>query len=96
MKNIKNITRNIKIINDIKTKLKDPLDILIYGLHTLEPCRRMEYKNMKTIREPEKYDLNDPETKYLILTSPERFILNDCETYKTHGQQIYYTHHYKT
>lgn len=76
-----------KILNDIKTKLRDPQDILIYGLYTLQPCRRMEYKNMKIIKEPEKYDLNDPETNYLILTSPERFIFNDYKTYKTYGQQ---------
>lgn len=76
-----------KILNDIKTKLKDPQEILIYGLYTLQPCRRMEYKNMKIIREPAKYDLNDPETNYLILTSPERFIFNDYKTSKTYGQQ---------
>jgi hypothetical protein len=76
-----------KILNDIKTKLKDPLDILIYGLYTLQPSRRFEYRNMKIIKEPEKYNLDDPETNYLILTSPERFIFNDYKTSKTYGQQ---------
>lgn len=76
-----------KVLNDIKTKLKDPQDILIYGLYTLQPCRRCEYRNMKIIREPEKHNLNDPETNYLILTSPERFIFNDYKTSKTYGQQ---------
>ena len=38
---------------------------------------------MKIIREPEKIDFNDPETNYLILSSPERFIFNDYKTYKT-------------
>ena len=42
---------------------------------------------MKIIKEPEKYDLNDPETNYLILTSPERFIFNDYKTSKTYEQQ---------
>ena len=42
---------------------------------------------MKVIREPEKYNLNDPETKYLILSSPERFIFNENKTSKTYGQQ---------
>ena len=34
-----------------------------------------------------KYDLNDPETNCLILSSPERFIFNDYKTSRTHGQQ---------
>ena len=75
-----------KILNDIK-KLKDPLDILIFALYTLQPCRRLEYKNMKIIKEPEKYKLDDLETNYLILSSPERFIFNDYKTNKTYGQQ---------
>ena len=56
-------------------------------MYTLQPSRRFEYRNMKKIKEPEKYDLNDPETNYLILSSPERFVFNDYKTSRTHGQQ---------
>lgn len=74
-----------KILNDINTKLNDPLEILIYGLYTLQPSRRLEYRNMKIINT--ETDIKDHDTNYLILSSPERFIFYDYKTSKTYGRQ---------
>jgi len=64
-------------------------DILIYTLYTLQPARRLDYRNVKITNETDLNKLNDPSTNYLILdTMPYKFVFNFYKTYKIYGQQV--------
>jgi len=75
------------IISNIE-KLKDIEDRLIYGLYTIQPSRRLEYRNMKLTRETDIKKLND--INYIIISSlePYKFVFNDYKTYKIYRKQI--------
>lgn len=70
-------------------KLKKIDDILIYALYTLQPARRLEYRNMKITNEKDIKKLNDLSTNYLMVKDrPYKFVFNNYKTYKHYGQQI--------
>lgn len=74
------ILSNIQKLNDIE-------DRLIYGLYTLQPARRLDYRNMKITLETNDNNLND--INYLKLSSiPYQFVFNDYKTFKAYGKQI--------
>ena len=75
-----NILKNIQRFNNIEDKL-------IYGLYTLFPARRLEWRLTKITKETNKEKLKDPVNNYLILSNPKRIIFNNYKTYKTYGQQ---------
>ena len=60
---------------------------LIFGLYTLFPARREEWRFCKITTETNKEKLKDPINNYLILSNPKRIIFNNYKTYKTYGQQ---------
>jgi hypothetical protein len=75
------ILTNIKKLNNIK-------DRLLYGLYTLFPARREEWRFVKITNETDEEKLKDPINNYLIIsTNPKRIIFNNYKTYKTYGQQ---------
>lgn len=70
-------------------KLKKLDDILIYALYTLQPARRLEYRNMKITNEIDLDKLNDLATNFIIVRrKPYKFVFNDYKTYKQYGQQV--------
>ena len=76
-------------INKNISKLPRIDDILIYTLYTLQPARRLDYRNVRITNETDIKKLNDPSTNFLIIdTLPYRFIFNDYKTYKIYGQQV--------
>ena len=77
------IITNIQKLNNIK-------DRLIYGLYTLFPARREEWRHTKITTETNKEKLEDPKNNYLIIsTNPKQIIFNNYKTNKTHGQQSF-------
>jgi hypothetical protein len=70
-------------------KLKNIKDKLIYGLYTLFPARREEWRFTKLTTETNKERLKDPIDNYLILSNPKRVVFNNYKTSKTYGQQIF-------
>jgi hypothetical protein len=74
------ILTNIQKFNNIEDKL-------IYGIYTLFPARRLEWRLTKITKETNKEKLKDPINNYLILSNPKRVIFNNYKTYKTYGQQ---------
>ena len=60
---------------------------MIYGLYTLFPARRLDYKNMKLTTETNVDMLND--INYLILSNPKQFVFNAYKTDKTYGKQVF-------
>lgn len=78
------ILSNIQKLNNIK-------DRLIYGLYTLFPARREEWRHTKITTETNKEKLEDHKNNYLIIsTNPKQIIFNNYKTNKTHGQQSFY------
>ena len=76
------ILKNIQKLDDIKERL-------IFGLYTLQPARRLEYRNVILTTETDAQKLNNNKTNYLIIsTTPKQLIFNNYKTYKTYGQQI--------
>lgn len=64
-------------------------DVLIYTLYTLQPARRLDYRNVKITNETDINKLNDLATNYLLLDAlPYKFIFNNYKTYKIYGQQV--------
>jgi len=94
--NVLDVEDHNKIINLDKTnvfmnigKLHKIDDILLYSLYTLQPARRLDYRNIKITTETNINKLNDTSTNYLIITSnPYKFVFNDYKTYKIYGQQV--------
>ena len=76
-----------EILTNIE-KLKTIKDKLIYGLYTLFPARREEWRFTKLTTETDKEKLKHPVDNYLIIsTTPKRIIFNNYKTSKTYGQQ---------
>ena len=75
-----------EILTNIE-KLKNIKDKLIYGLYTLFPARREEWRFTKLTTETNKDKLIHPVNNYLILSNPKRVIFNNYKTSKTYGQQ---------
>lgn len=74
------------ILSNIQ-KLDNIEDRLIYALYTLQPARRLDYRNMKITIETNDNNLND--INYLKLSNiPYQFVFNDYKTFKTYGKQI--------
>ena len=74
------------ILSNIE-KLDDVEEQLIFGLYTLQPSRRLEYRNMKITTETDISKLND--INYIIISSsPYKFVFNDYKTYKKYNKQI--------
>jgi hypothetical protein len=74
------ILTNIEKLNNIKDKL-------IYGLYTLFPARREEWRFTKLTTETNKDKLIHTVNNYLILSNPKRVIFNNYKTSKKYGQQ---------
>ena len=74
------ILSNIQKFDNIEDKL-------IYGLYTLFPSRRLDWRFVKLTYQIDKEKLEDPINNYLILSNPKRIIFNNYKTYKTYGQQ---------
>jgi hypothetical protein len=76
------------IIKNI-SKLRRADDILLYALYTLQPARRLDYRNVKITKETNLKKLEDPSTNYLMIsTEPYQFVFNDYKTYKKYKQQV--------
>jgi hypothetical protein len=71
-------------------KLDNIRDKLIFGLYTLFPARREEWRFTKITNETSKENLNDPSNNYLIIsTKPKRIVFNNYKTDKKYKQQIF-------
>jgi hypothetical protein len=58
-------------------KLNNMRDRLIFGLYTLQPCRRLENRYMKITKETNIDTLDDQNDNYLVIsTSLYKFIFN--------------------
>jgi hypothetical protein len=68
-------------------KLKDMREKLIFGLYTLQPCRRLEYRFMRITKETDIDKLDDKDDNYLVITPPYKFIFNNYKTNDKYGQQ---------
>ena len=68
-------------------KLKDIREKLIFGLYTLQPCRRLEYRFLRITKETDKDKLDDDNDNYLVITPPFKFIFNNYKTNDKYGQQ---------
>ena len=68
-------------------KLKNMRDKLIFGLYTLQPCRRLEYRFMRITKETNKDNLDDDNDNYLVITPPYKFVFNNYKTNDKYGQQ---------
>ena len=68
-------------------KLKDMREKLIFGLYTLQPCRRLEYRFMRITKETNKDNLDDDNDNYLVITPPYKFIFKNYKTNDKYGQQ---------
>lgn len=67
--------------------LKDMREKLIFGLYSLQPCRRLEYRFMRITKETDKDKLDDDNYNYLVITPPYKFIFNNYKTNDKYGQQ---------
>ena len=74
-------------ISDGLDALKDMREKLIFGLYTLQPCRRLEYRFMRITKETDKDKLDDDNDNYLVITPPFKFIFNNYKTNDKYGQQ---------
>jgi uncharacterized protein YheU (UPF0270 family) len=71
-------------------KLDNIRDKLIFGLYTLFPARREEWRFTIITTEKNKEKLEDPENNYLIIsTKPKRIVFNNYKTDKKYKQQIF-------
>lgn len=69
-------------------KLNNMRDKLIFGLYTLQPCRRLEYRYMKITKETNIAKLDDKDDNYLLISNkPYKFIFNNYKTNDKYGQQ---------
>jgi hypothetical protein len=68
-------------------KLKDMREKLIFGLYTLQPCRRLEYRFMRITKETDIDKLDDDKDNYLVVTPPYKFVFNNYKTNDKYGQQ---------
>ena len=68
-------------------KFENVEDMLLYGLYTLFPARRLDYRNMKITTETNADKLN--EINYLIIAKNKKFVFNDYKTYKIYGKQVF-------
>ena len=57
---------------------------LIYGLYTLFPARRLDWRNMKI-----KENADDTDEGNYIITSTMQVIFNNYKTFKTYGKQVF-------
>ena len=75
-----------EILTNIE-KLKNIKDKLIYGLYTLFPARREEWRFTKLTTETNKDKQIHPVDNFLILSNPNRVLFNNYKTSKKYGQQ---------
>ena len=78
-----------EVISDNLKKLKNINDMLVFGLYTLFPSRRLEWRNVKITTETDINKLKQSDdTNFLIVsTSPKTIVFNDFKTLKTYGKQ---------
>ena len=74
------ILKGLDVLKDIREKL-------IFGLYSLQPCRRLEYRFMRITKETDKDKLDDDNYNYLVITPPYKFIFNNYKTNDKYGQQ---------
>ena len=61
----------------------------MYALYTLQPARRLDYRNVQITKETNLKKLEDPSTNYLMVSShPYQFVFNDYKTDKAYEQQV--------
>ena len=76
-------------------KLTDITDMLIYGLYTLFPARRLEWRNVRITSEKNSDKLTDEDTNFLIMPAlrglyeEKQVVFNDYKTSKTYGHQVF-------
>jgi hypothetical protein len=71
-------------------KLDNFRDKLIFGLYTLFPARREEWRFTIITTETNKEKLKDPSNNYLIIsTKPKKIVFNNYKTDKKYKQQIF-------
>ena len=77
-----------KKIQESLKKLTNIEDKLLFGMFTLFPARRLEYRFLKytTIDDTEDLTKND---NYLVMSKPKVFVFNTYKTKSTYGQQIF-------
>lgn len=77
------IMKNLEKFDDIEEKL-------IYALYTLQPARRLDYKDMVLTNETDVNKLKDTNYNYLVInTTPYKLIFNNYKTFKKYGQQVF-------
>ena len=69
------------------SSLTNMRDKLIFGLYTLQPCRRLEYRFMRITKETDIDKLDDKDDNYLVITPPYKFVFNNYKTNDKYGQQ---------
>jgi hypothetical protein len=79
-----------EVLSNIE-KLESIDDKLLYGLYTLTPSRRLDYRTMIITNETDISKLN--ELNYLVLNKEgmknKKFVFNDYKTSKTYGKQVF-------
>ena len=74
------IIGNLEKLGNLKEKL-------IFGLYTLQPPRRLEYRHMKITSQIDPSKLTD-ENYLIISTKPKKFVFNDYKTSGAYNQKI--------
>ena len=79
-----------KVIMKNLGKFDDIEDKLIYALYTLQPARRLDYRNMILTTETDVSKLKDDNYNYLVINNKDKykFVFNNYKTYKKYLQQV--------
>ena len=77
------ILKNINSLSNIKDKL-------IFAVYTLQPARRLDWRNVVLTTETDKKELEDDDLNYLSITPKEKkVIFNNYKTDVKYGQQVF-------
>ena len=77
------ILKNINSLSNIKDKL-------IFAVYTLQPARRLDWRNVVLTTETDKTELEDDDLNYLSITPKEKkVIFNNYKTDVKYGQQVF-------
>ena len=77
------ILKNLNSISNIKDKL-------IYAVYTLQPARRLDWRDVIITTETDEKELDDEKHNYLSITpKSKKLIFNNYKTDITYGQQVF-------
>jgi len=77
------ILKHINSLSNIKDKL-------IFAVYTLQPARRLDWRNVVLTTETDKTELEDDDLNYLSITPKEKkVIFNNYKTDVKYGQQVF-------